>query len=65
MRCCFYYEAKIIIEMREKLLTHGGVFTFCATFKRAINRPKIDPQIFFSQIYSSMDKLLLFQEEKK
>ena len=22
----FYYEAKIIIEMREKLLTRGGVY---------------------------------------
>ena len=22
----FYYEAKIIIEMQDKLLTHGGVY---------------------------------------
>ena len=39
----FYYEAKIIIEMQEKLLTRN---------------------YFFSRIYSSMDKLLSFQEEK-
>ena len=43
---------------------HAVAFTFCATFKRVINRPKTDPQTFFSQIYSSMDKLLSFQEKK-
>ena len=46
----FYYEAKIIIEMQEKLLT------FCATK----NWPAT---IFFSRIYSSMDKLLSFQKK--
>ena len=44
----FYNKAKIIIEMREKLLTRAAVaFTFCATFIRAINRPKNDPRLFF------------------
>ena len=34
--------------MREKLLTSAVVvFTFCASFKRAINRPKTDPRQFF------------------
>ena len=51
----FYYEAKIIIEMLEKLLVSGCV---CTTFKSAINRPKVTPNYFFSQSYS-------FQEEKK
>ena len=65
MRLIFYYEAKMIIEMREKLLTRAAVaFTFCATFKRAINRPKTDPRLFFSRIYRSMDKLLSYQEKK-
>ena len=47
-------EAKIIIEMQEKLLTRGGIaaFTFCATFKMAINIPKTTPDYFFSRIYS-------------
>ena len=40
-------------------------FTFWATFRRAINRPKNwPPTIFFSRIHSSMDKLLSFQETK-
>ena len=26
---CFFYEAKMIIEMREKLLTRGGVYILC------------------------------------
>ena len=40
-------------------------FTLCATFKRAIDRIKIDHQFFFlSQIYSSVDKLLSFQWKK-
>ena len=41
----FYLEARKITEMREKLLTF--TFTFCGTFKRGINRPNIDPQLFF------------------
>ena len=45
MRSFFYYEAIKITEMREKLL--AVAFTFCETFKRGINRPNIDPQLFF------------------
>ena len=26
MRLFFYYEARIVIEMQEKLLTRGGVY---------------------------------------
>ena len=41
---------------------HAVAFTFSATFKRAINRPKSDH--FFSQIYLSIDKRLSFQGKK-
>ena len=54
----FYYEAKIIIEMREKLLTRGGVYIL-----RDLNRPKSDHRLFFFRICASMDKLLSFQEK--
>ena len=47
----FYYEAKIIIEMREKLMTRYVAFAFCATFKRGFNRPKIDSQLFLLNLF--------------
>ena len=59
----FYYEANIIIEMREKLLTRGGVYIlryFQKGHKYTKNWP---PTIIFLK-YSSMDKLLSFQETK-
>ena len=60
----FYYEAKIIIDMRKKLLTRGGVYILRDTqkgHKKTKNWPRT---IFSPQIYSSMDKLLSFQEKK-
>ena len=42
----FYYDAKIITEMRKKLLTRGGL-TFCETFTRGINRQKLTSSYLF------------------
>ena len=62
-------KIRLFFTTKRKLLLRCGnnywpavAFTFCATFKKAIDRPKNDPRLFFSQIYSSMDKLLSFQE---
>ena len=55
----FYYEAKIIIEMRKILLTRGGVYIL-RDFQKG---QKVTPDYFFSRIYSSMDRLLSFQKK--
>ena len=62
----FYYEAKIIMEMREKLPTRGGVYIL-RTFQRAINRPKTYPQLFYfsnlfinGQAFSISGKIQIF-----
>jgi len=48
----FNNKVKIINEMPEKLLTRGGIF--------AINRPKIDPQLFFySRIITGQAVIIL------
>ena len=40
-------------------------FTFCANFKRGLNIPKIYPQLFFLQSYSSMEIIYHhFRKEK-
>ena len=41
-----FFTTKIIIEMQENYW-HAVAFPFCETFKRAINRPKSDPRLFF------------------
>ena len=58
----FSCKAKIIIEMREKLLTRGGVYILQKGHKKTKNWPSID--YLFSRNYSSIEKLLSFQEKK-
>ena len=60
----FYYQAKIIIEMREKLLTRGGVYILRDFQKGHQWTKNWPPDYFFSRNYSLMDKLLSFQEKK-
>ena len=46
MRLFFYYEAKIIIEMREKLLTRSSVYIL-RDFQKGHKLAKSWPSIFF------------------
>ena len=47
----FYYETKIIIDMREKLLTRGGVY-FLRDFQKGHKYPKKwPPTIFFLEFF--------------
>ena len=60
-----YYKAKIIIEMREKNYWPALVFTFCATFKRAINRTKTNRRFFFfSNVFINGQAFFISGEKK-
>ena len=56
-------KRKLLLRCRKNYWP-AVVFTFCATFKRAKNKPKTEPPTISSRIYSSMDKLLSFQGKK-
>ena len=49
----FYYEAKIVTEIQEKLLNRDGVYIL-RNFQRGIGQ-KFTPFNFFLLIYSSID----------
>ena len=60
----FYYEAKIIIEMRKKLLTRGGVY-FLRDFQKGHKwTKKLPPTIFFLEIIHQWTSFYHFRKKR-
>ena len=57
----FYYEAIKITEMREKLLTRGGVYIFR---NLGIIDPILTPNYFFSNLFLIVQSFDNFRKKK-